>query len=357
MFDGFLASIREALNDQISEADLVAMVAQHMVTLPVFDALFADSGFAERNPVSRGLNELVAALDEHGLRNETRDLEGFYESVRRRVDGLTDPDGRLRVLLELYENFFAKALPGETKRLGIVYTPLPVVDFILRSAEAVSRREFDRGLTDEDVHVIDPFTGTGTFINRLLTLPGLIADEDLARKYGSGLRASEQLDPEVHANEVVLLAYYIAAAKIEEGHRSRQQPGEPYQPFEGIVLTDTFEMLSHQQQLEGLMRANSRRAERQRQLPIQVVVGNPPWSAGQSDASDDTPNVPHLDLEQRVRETYVERSTAQNKNQMYDTYKLAFRWASDRIGERGSWPSSPPTRSSTATPRMACGPA
>ena len=240
----------------------------------------------------------MAALDEHGLRSETRDLEGFYESVRRRVDGLTDPDGRLRVLLELYENFFAKALPGETKRLGIVYTPLPVVDFILRSADAVSRREFGRGLTDQDVHVIDPFTGTGTFVNRLLTLPGLIADEDLARKYRLG--AARQ-----RGRALGLL------------HRRGQDRGGPpvtrqqdgvasqYRPFEGIVLTDTFEMLSHQQQLEGLMRGNSRRAERQRKLPIQVVVGNPPWSVGQRDASDETPNVPHPDLEQRVRETYV----------------------------------------------------
>ena len=197
------------------------------------------------------------------------------------------------------------------------------MDFTLRSADAVARQEFGRGLTNENVHILDPFTGTGTFINRLLALPDLIADQDLPRKYAS----------ELHANEWLLLPYYIAAVKIEQGYMSRR-PDDDYQPFEGIVLTDTFELNADQPPMPT-MSGNSERARRQADLPIQVIVGNPPWSAGQKSAGDDNPNVSHPRLESRIKNTYAARSAAQLKSYLQDLYKMSIRWATDRLEDRG----------------------
>ena len=322
-FDRFLEEMRETINKHIQRDQLVGMLASHLVTLPVFEALFGSTEFAHRNPVVKALSEMTSTLDDEGLLNEARELDHFYQSVKIRVQDVTDSDGRLRILLDLYETFFQKADPKEAGRSGIVYTPIEIVDFILRSADAVARQEFGKGLTDENVHILDPFTGTGTFINRILTLPDLIADDDLPRKYAS----------ELHANEWLLLPYYIAAVKIEQGYMSRR-PEDDYQPFEGIVLTDTFELDTGQPSLPTLS-ANSERAQRQADLPIQVIVGNPPWSAGQKSAGEDNPNIPHKGIGDRITDTYAERSTATNKNSLQDLYKMAIRWATDRLGERG----------------------
>lgn len=322
-FNRFLEEMRQTINEHLQRENLVGMIACHLVTLPVFEALFGSTEFAHRNPVVKALTDMTNALDDEGLLNEARELDHFYQSVKTRVQEVTDPDGRLRILLDLYETFFKKADPKETSRSGIAYTPIEVVDFILRSADAVARQEFGKGLTDENVHILDPFTGTGTFINRLLTLPDLITDHDLPRKYAS----------ELHANEWLLLPYYIAAVKIEQGYMSRT-PDDDYQPFEGIVLTDTFELDTDQPSLPTLG-ANSERAQRQADLPISVIVANPPWSAGQKSAGEDNPNVPHPRLQDRVRETYAARSMATNKNSLQDLYKMSIRWATDRLGDRG----------------------
>ena len=261
------------------------------------------------------------------LENETRDLEGFYESVRMRAQGLDNSEARQRVLLELYEKFFVTALKKEVERLGIVYTPIEVVDFILHSANEVLQDEFGRSLSDEGVHVLDPFTGTGIFLTRLLQ-SDIIQDADLERKYRE----------ELHANEIVLLAYYIATVNIEETFRGRRGEDSSYEPFNGIVLTDTFNLNKKDDTTlfpKEWLPDNNKRAERQQKLPIQVIVGNPPWSAGQRSASDDNPNVDYPALEERIRETYVEYSTMTNKNTLYDTYKMAIRWASDRINKQG----------------------
>ena len=257
------------------------MMAQHSLTEPVFEALFEGYSFAARNPVAQALDDLRSELGPFGLENELRDLEHFYESVRLRARGLDNSRARQRVLMELYEKFFATALKKEADRLGIVYTPQEVVDFILNSADHVLREEFGRGLSDARVHVLDPFTGTGIILVRLIQ-SALIRDADLARKY----------DSELHANEIVLLAYYIAAIHIEEALHGRHGPGSDYQPFGGIVLTDTFNL---NQKRAGLLQhwmpANSKRAERQQKTPIQVIAGNPPWSAGQRSSADNNPNV------------------------------------------------------------------
>ncbi|MCY4188870.1 MAG: DEAD/DEAH box helicase family protein, partial [Bryobacterales bacterium] len=323
-FGTFHAELKISINDSISRAAAIDMVAQHILTRPVFEALFEGYDFAGRNPVAQALDGLRKDFGEFGLENETRDLEGFYESVRRRAQGLDNSAARQRVLMELYEKFFATALKKDAERLGIVYTPVEIVDFILHSADRVLQDEFGRSLSDEGVHVLDPFTGTGIFLARLLQ-SGLIRDADLGRKYRQ----------ELHANEIVLLAYYIAAIHIEEAFHGRRDD-DAYEPFGGIVLTDTFNLHTDR---SGFARdwlpRNSERAERQQGLPIQVIVGNPPWSTGQRSSADDNPNVDYPDLEKRVSETYAAHSTATLKNSLYDTYKLAIRWASDRIGKQG----------------------
>ena len=322
-FDRFLGEMRHTINEHLGAPTVIGMLASHLVTLPVFEALFGSDEFAQRNPVVRALNGMVEVLDREGLVNEARDLDHFYRSVKTRVQEVTDPDGRLRILLDLYESFFQQVEPKLAAQAGIAYTPVEIVDFILRSADAVSRREFGRGLTDEGVHILDPFVGTGTFIYRLLTLPGLVTDQDLARKYES----------ELHANEWIPLSYYIAAVKIEQGYMARR-PDDGYQPFGGVVLTDTFELNPHQPPMPT-MSANSQRARKQAELPIQVIVGNPPWSVGQRSAGEDNPNIPHPDLEERIRQTYTARSKAQLRRALNDLYKMSIRWATDRIGDRG----------------------
>ena len=324
-FDAFHQELQVSINDSVTRDGAIDMMAQHILTRPVFEALFQGYDFAGTNPVAKALDALRGDFGEFALENETRDLEGFYESVRLRARGLDNSAARQHVLMELYEKFFATALKKETDRLGIVYTPVEVVDFILKSANHVLEQEFGRSLSDAGVHVLDPFTGTGIFLVRLLQSE-MIRDEHLTRKYRE----------ELHANEIVLLAYYIAAIHIEEAFHGRRGTDSGYEPFGGIVLTDTFNLHTAR---TGFPREwlpdNSKRVERQQKMPIQVVVGNPPWSAGQQSSADDNPNVDYPELERRVADTYAARSTATLKNSLYDTYKMAIRWASDRIGDQG----------------------
>ncbi len=324
-FEAFHEELKKSINDSITLKSAIDMMAQHILTRPVFEALFEGYDFAAKNPVAKALDQLRGDFGEFGLENETRDLERFYESVRFRAMGLDNSAARQRLLMELYEKFFATAMKKEADRLGIVYTPVEIVDFILHSADHVLRKEFDRTLSDAGVHVLDPFTGTGIFLVRLLQ-SSLIRDEDLLRKFRE----------ELHANELVLLAYYIAAIHIEEAYHGRIGLDREYEPFSGIVLTDTFNLHTERTGFPmDWLPQNSERAKRQQNSPIQVIVGNPPWSVGQRSSADNNPNVDYPKLEQRVTETYVSRSTATLKNSLYDTYKMAIRWASDRIGEEG----------------------
>ena len=325
-FAAFLEELRASINESLDRDSAVEMMAQHILTQPVFEALFEHYDFASSNPVAQALDDLRRDFGEFGLENEIRDMERFYESVRLRARGLDNSTARQRVLMELYEKFFATAMRKDANRLGIVYTPAEVVDFILNSADQVLRDEFGRSLSDQGVHVLDPFTGTGTFLVRLLQSE-LIGASDLTRKYRE----------ELHANEIVLLAYYIAAVHIEEALHGRREPGSDYEPFKGIVLTDTFNL--HTERTDGFPRTwlpdNSERVERQQKAPIQVIVGNPPWSAGQTSSADENPNVSYPEIKKRVAETYAVRARTTNRNNLYDPYKMAIRWASDRIGEHG----------------------
>ncbi len=318
-FAAFHKELTGSLNDSITHSDAVDMMAQHIITQPVFDALFAGYDFSSQNPMAQALDNLRNDFEEFGLENETGDLEGFYESVRMRASGIDNSAGRQKVLLELYQKFFVTALKKETSKLGIVYTPVEVVDFVIQSVEAVLQEEFGSSLSDVGVHVLDPFTGTGTFLVRLLQ-SGLIRPDDLIRKYSE----------ELHANEIVLLAYYIATVNIEEAFRGQRGGDSEYNPFSGITLTDTFNL--NTDPLKSFEKKwileNNERAEKQQEFPIEVIIGNPPWAAGKKKAK-------YSELRERIRETYVEKSTAKLKNSLYDTYKMAIRWASDRVKEQG----------------------
>ena len=230
-FDHFHTELKSLINDTITQEDAVGMMAQHILTRPVFEALFENYDFASGNPVAIAFDKLQNDFAEFGLEDETRDLEKFYESVRMRARGIDNSEGKQRVLLELYEKFFQKALKAEAKKLGIVYTPVEVVAFILHSANEVLQAEFGKSLSDEGVHILDPFTGAGIFLARLLQ-SDLIRSDDLERKYRT----------ELHANEFLLLAYYIAAVNIEETYRGLCGQDSEYEPFNGIVLTDTFNL-------------------------------------------------------------------------------------------------------------------
>lgn len=302
------------------------MISQHIVTQPVFEAMFENYNFAKHNPVSTALNTLLNEFEKYGLEAEIRDLSSFYNSVRQRVKGLNSSSAKQQVLMELYEKFFKNALAKHAERLGIVYTPTEIVDFILNSAENILRTEFNCGLTDENVHVLDPFAGTGIFLTRLLQ-SHLILDVDLDRKF----------ELELHANEIMLLAYYIASIQTESAYHGRKKTPTDYRPFPGIVLSDTFNLLS-KRQLElssKWLSENRTRAKRQQETPIKVIIGNPPWSAGQKSVDDKNPNFVYPELEKLISETFVKRSKATSKNKMYDSYKMALLWASERIEDKG----------------------
>lgn len=329
-FDAFLAGLRGNLNDGIGRDEAIEMLAQHLITRPVFEALFAGYDFAKSNPVAQTMERMLAVLDEHSLEDENESLQQFYASVRSRVEGVDNAEGRQKIIVELYDKFFATAFKKTVDKLGIVYTPVEIVDFILRSADEVLHEHFGQRLTDEGVHLLDGFTGTGTFMTRLLQL-GLIEPHDLARKYAN----------ELHANEILLLAYYIAAVNIETTYQDVRRGGldegaAEYEPFPGLVLTDTFQSYEDGDDDDlGVFPENNERINRQRQLPITVIVGNPPYSSGQDSANDNNANEKYPALDTAIRDTYAARSSATLKNSLYDSYIRAIRWASLRIRERG----------------------
>ncbi|MCW0458160.1 DEAD/DEAH box helicase [Xanthomonas sacchari] len=321
-FDTFAAELRDDLNDKVSDAEIIEMLAQHLITRPVFDALFADYSFASHNPMSRAMQAVLDVLEGENLYKEASTLKAFYDSVKLRAEGIDNATGKQKIVVELYDKFFRNAFPRMTERLGIVYTPVEVVDFILHSVDHLLQKEFGQTLGSKHVHVLDPFTGTGTFITRLLQ-SGLIKPDELAYKYRH----------ELHANELVLLAYYIAAINIEATYH--ELAGGDYVPFEGILLTDTFQMYEKDDLVDALLVDNSKRRKRQKALDIRVIVGNPPYSVGQGDANANNANVAYPALDARIRDTYAARSDANNKNALYDSYIRAIRWASDRIGNAG----------------------
>ena len=327
IFAEFLESMQKNINPSIDTEEAISMLAQHTITQPVFDALFENYKFSKSNPVSISMGKVISHLEELGLKSEIQKLEGFYKSVHDRASGVDNLAGKQKVITELYDKFFSTAFPKVSEKLGIVYTPIELVDFVLRSTHEVLQKEFQSSLGGEGVHILDPFTGTGSFIVRLLQNQELLPKEALERKYKK----------ELHANEIMLLAYYIASINIEEAYHQRSK--QDYEPFSGIVLTDTFQISENenkQGRLDKLFPANSQRVEDQKKQAIRVIFGNPPWSAGQKNENDANKNIEYENLDQKIRNTYLNSSLIKGaKNSLYDSYVRAIRWASDRLGKEG----------------------
>ena len=326
-FDEFVVTLRHNLNPGITAEQCIEMLAQHLITRPVFEALFADYQFVSNNSISSSMQLMIDLLESEAVDKDLTVLSNFYESVRTNVGKIDNLEGKQTVIKNLYEKFFKRAFPLTVEKLGTVYTPVECVDFILHSVNEVLKSEFGAALTQENVHVLDPFTGTGTFITRLLQ-SGLIRPEDMVRKYTQ----------EIHANELVLLAYYIADVNIESVFQE-VCPQSEYLPYNGICLTDTFQLGENSDDdiFKHFFRQNSEAVEAQRRTPIRVIIGNPPYSVGQKSANDNAQNQKYPILDQRIAETYVAGSTATLTNSLYDSYIRAYRWATDRLSpEEGS---------------------
>lgn len=331
-FDMYMEGLHKNINPNIMEQAAIEMLAQHFIAKPVFDALFENYSFVESNPVSKSMKNLLDLMQDDAFDKEQQDvMERFYKSVKERCEGIDNAAGKQKVIVELYDKFFKKALAKTVEKLGIVYTPVEVVDFINRSVADVLRKEFNRSISDENIHIIDPFTGTGTFITRLLQ-SGLIKPQDIERKYKH----------ELHANEIVLLAYYIASINIENAfHDVAKQENGSYTPFDGICLTDTFQMYEDKDndverlKFADVFEQNSQRVIAQSKVPMRVIIGNPPYSIGQTSANDNAQNEHYEKLEKRIAETYALNSTASLQKGLYDSYVKAFRYASDILDDMG----------------------
>lgn len=330
-FDKFLHSLQHNINESIDQNQAIEMLAQHLITLPIFDALFGEYSFVKNNPVSSAMEQIVEELSQFGFEKEQKELQPFYDSVRLRAEGIDNAQAKQKIIITLYDKFFSTGFKPTTERLGIVFTPVEVVDFILKSVDVVLRKHFGKTLASENVHILDPFTGTGTFITRTLHYLKSLMDsgemtfDDILRKYTQ----------ELHANEIVLLSYYIAAINIEAVF-DEINGDEPYAPFEGIVLTDTFESTEIEDTLDdSFFGTNDKRLKRQQEKPITAIIGNPPYSIGQTNANDNNKNISYPKLEQRLEETYVAKSRTTLSKGLYDSYIKAFRWASDRLTNQG----------------------
>jgi predicted helicase len=332
-FQEFIEGLRKNINPSITEQEGIDMLSQHVITKPVFEALFDGYSFVKENPISVSMQKMLELLEEQSFEKDTETLQKFYESVKMRAAGIDNAEGKQRIIIELYDKFFKTAFPKMVERLGIVYTPVECVDFQIQSVNDVLRREFGRSLTDENVHILDPFTGTGTYIVRLIQ-SGLIDLKDLERKYKH----------EIHANEIVLLAYYIAAINIENAfHDATPDPDDgigksKYIPFDGVVLTDTFQLGESEdgeKLFSEMFPQNSKRVQRQKKAPLRVIMGNPPYSIGQKSANDNAQNQSYPKLDGRIGNTYAKMSSAGLNKSLYDAYIKAFRWSSDRLDKNG----------------------
>lgn len=327
-FQLFLSGLRENTNPAITETDAVEMLAQQFISRPVFNALFEKYQFAENNPVSGTMNDMLDIVQQNTDAADLRELRRFYDSVKDRAQSIDNAAGRQQVVLELYDKFFKQAFPRMAEKLGIVYTPVPVVDFIVHSVHKVLQKEFGKkdGLGAAGVKILDPFTGTGTFIVRAIQ-SGLIKRSQLRYKYGN----------EMFACEIVLLAYYIACVNIEVAYHGVMKQ-EEYEPFKGICLTDTFRMDGNSAEDKDLFAAFEDNGERVKNLckqDIRVIIGNPPYSVGQKKGGDNNQNESYPHLDARIADTYVKLSQSGLNKGLYDAYIRAFRWASDRITDDG----------------------
>ncbi|NAM97714.1 MULTISPECIES: DEAD/DEAH box helicase [Staphylococcus] len=331
-FKKFVSSLKHNINDSIDENQAAEMLSQHLITKPIFEALFSEYSFVNNNPVSTAMENIVKELEKSGFAKEQENLAPLYESVRMRAEGIDKAEDKQKIIITLYDKFFSTAFKSTTERLGIVFTPIEVVDFIVKSVDEALKKHFGKSLASESVHILDPFTGTGTFIVRTLTYlkkqmeNGEITLSDITRKFTQ----------ELHANEIILLSYYIAAINIESTFDEINGDEQGYVPFEGIVLTDTFESTEDEHTLDDTYFGNNdERLKRQQEVPITAIIGNPPYSKGQSSENDNNKNLEYPKLFESVAETYVKQSKTSSILGMYDSYVLSIRWASNRLNGKG----------------------
>ena len=319
-FTAFHEKCRQSINPNLSEAAVEEMLIQHLLTERIFRTVFSNPDFVHRNVIAREIETVITALMSHAFNRDEflKSLDPFYIVVERTAATINDFSQKQSFLNTVYEQFFQGFSVQVADTHGIVYTPQPIVDFMVRSVEEILRSEFNRSLSEAGVHIIDPFVGTGNFIVRTMREIRPSALED---KYQS----------ELHCNEVMLLPYYIASMNIE--HEFYEATGD-YQPFEGICLVDTFD-LAEDRQLPLFAPDNTRRVETQKETPMFVVIGNPPYNVGQVNENDNNKNRKYPTMDARVAETYAKASAATNKKALTDPYVKAIRWASDRIGDEG----------------------
>lgn len=322
-FEAFSTELKNTLNGELSKEEVLDMLGQHIVTKPVMDALFSEFPFTEKNPISRAMTQMLDALDKEGLQSATKLLEGFYNSVRVRAKNIKTAEDRQTVIIELFDKFFKFAFPKMRDKLGIIYTPVPVVDFINHSVADILQKEFGTTIDSPNVHILDPFTGTGTFLTRLMQ-SGLIAKEHLPQKFNS----------DMHAQEIVPLAYYVASMNLEATYHDLVSDQE-YEPNPVMIWTDTFADHDAKTLFSTSLAENNARLAKANDLDIRVIIGNPPYSVGQEKQSDNNENEHYDKLDNRISETYASRTNVTLKNSLYDSYIRAYRWASDRIKDKG----------------------
>ncbi len=321
-FQDFYELCRQAINPNLTEEAVERMLVQHLLTERIFRRIFKNDDFRTRNVVAAEIEKVIAELTKRSLNRDDflKRLEPFYHAIERNAENATEYTQKQDFLNTVYMRFFQGYSPKEADTHGIVYTPQPIVDFMVRSVEEILQKEFGRSLGNKGVHILDPFVGTGNFITRIMQE---IKATDLQYKY----------ENELHCNEVMLLPYYIASLNIEHAYYERT---DEYRAFPGICLVDTFELAEAEQASLGFMTAeNAERVKKQKEAPIFVIVGNPPYNAGQVNEDDNNKNRKYPVIDKRVSDTYAKDSVASNKNALSDPYIKAIRWASDRIGNEG----------------------
>ena len=317
-FEEFYNYMKNNINPDMNKYVLIDFITQYILLEPVFDMLFVSS-----NKITIRLKNITSFMKENNLVITNKGLENIYADTNKKVCDIKTQEDKQTIIIETYNTFFKNACKDKCELHGIVFTPVEIVDFIIHSIEDVLNKYFDKSIGDEGIHILDPFTGTGTFIVRLLQ-SGLISKEDLLRKYMN----------EIHANEIVLLSYYIAAINIEETFHSITD--NDYKPFDGIVLTDTFESTEKQNSFDDeLFGENNERLQKQNKEPVFVIFGNPPYSVGKKSANDSIDFQSYPKLEESIEKTYGVNSKAKLKRALNDSYIKAFRWSSDRIKNKG----------------------
>ena len=330
-FESFKKELKATLNGNLTDDEVIEMLGQHVVTQPILDALFTVKNgdeviyeFSKQNPIATAMTAMMNSLDKESMKLATKSLEDFYRSVRNRTRTIKTAADRQLLIKELFEKFFKAAFPKQQEKLGIVYTPIEIVDFINQSVADLLKKEFNCNIGDKGIHVLDPFSGTGTFIARLMQ-SGLIPKEQLPNKF----------EHELHANEIVPLAYYVASMNIE-GVFHELCPNEVYRPNRVMIWTDTFANNRQSDIFSTTLSENNARLAELNSQEIRIIIGNPPYSVGDESRDSDNPNDDYPELFNRIETSYTAKSLKRGgKRASRDSYKLALRWASDRLGKNG----------------------